>query len=93
MLVRLVLSSTHLIEILFFLVLRLTNYLTTDFQIIQPNEPYYCIYDEVTSSTKTYSRKGSEPVIVDYVAVDVKNKKHLQKVSGQPVDWLILVGQ
>uniref|UniRef100_A0A2N9GSZ2 DNA-directed RNA polymerase n=1 Tax=Fagus sylvatica TaxID=28930 RepID=A0A2N9GSZ2_FAGSY len=62
-------------------------------QIIQPNEPYYCTYDEVTSSTKTYSRKGSEPVIVDYVAVDVKNKKHLQKVSGQPVDWLILVGQ
>uniref|UniRef100_A0A2N9HAJ0 DNA-directed RNA polymerase n=1 Tax=Fagus sylvatica TaxID=28930 RepID=A0A2N9HAJ0_FAGSY len=50
-------------------------------QIIQPNEPYYCIYDEVTSSTKTYSRKGSEPVIVDYVAVDVKNKKHLQKAN------------
>ncbi|KAG6650617.1 DNA-directed RNA polymerase I subunit 2 isoform X1 [Carya illinoinensis] len=50
-------------------------------QMIRPNEPYCCIYDEVTSSTKTNKRKGSEPVIVDYVAVDVKNKKPLQKVN------------
>lgn len=49
--------------------------------MIRPNEPYCCIYDEVTSSTKTNKRKGSEPVIVDYVAVDVKNKKPLQKVT------------
>ncbi|XP_062174950.1 DNA-directed RNA polymerase I subunit 2 [Alnus glutinosa] len=50
-------------------------------QMIRPNEPYCCIYDEVTSSTKTNRRKGSEPVIVDYVAVDVKNEKRLQKVN------------
>ena len=52
-----------------------------DFQMIRPDEPYCSIYNEVTSSVHTYKKKGSEPVYVDYVAVDVKNKKHLQKVS------------
>ncbi|RDY14792.1 DNA-directed RNA polymerase I subunit 2, partial [Mucuna pruriens] len=50
-------------------------------QMIGPDEPYCSIYNEVTSSTHTYKRKGSEAVYVDYVAVDVKNKKHLQKVN------------
>lgn len=50
--------------------------------MIHPNEPYCSIYNEVTNTTKNHLRKGSESVIVDYVAVDVKNKKNLQKVSG-----------
>ncbi|WVZ03207.1 hypothetical protein V8G54_024013 [Vigna mungo] len=50
-------------------------------QMIQPDEPYCSIYNEVTSSTRTFKRKGSEAVYVDYVAVDVKNTKHLQKVN------------
>ncbi|KAA8537344.1 hypothetical protein F0562_026969 [Nyssa sinensis] len=50
-------------------------------QTINPNEPYSSIYNEVTSTTKNTLLKGSEPVIVDYVAVDVKNKKQLQKVN------------
>lgn len=50
-------------------------------QRIQPNEPYCSIYNEITSSTSSTKLKGSEPVTVDYVAVDVKNKKHLQKVN------------
>ncbi|XP_034703536.1 DNA-directed RNA polymerase I subunit 2 isoform X3 [Vitis riparia] len=50
-------------------------------QMINPNEPYCSIYNEVTSSTRATKLKGSEPVIVDYVALDVKNKKHPQKVN------------
>ncbi|CAL0303647.1 unnamed protein product [Lupinus luteus] len=50
-------------------------------QIIRPDEPYCSIFNEVTSSTHNLKKKGSEPVYVDYVAVDVKNKKHLQKVN------------
>ncbi|XP_027354375.1 DNA-directed RNA polymerase I subunit 2 isoform X2 [Abrus precatorius] len=50
-------------------------------QMIRPDEPYCSIYNEVTSSTRTFKKKVSEPVYVDYVAVDVKNKKHLQKVN------------
>lgn len=51
-------------------------------QMVRPTEPYCSIYDEVTSSTKCYSLKGSEPAIVDYVAVDVKNDKHqIQKAN------------
>ncbi|XP_028784333.1 DNA-directed RNA polymerase I subunit 2 isoform X2 [Neltuma alba] len=50
-------------------------------QMIKPDDPYYSVYNEVTSSTFTYKRKGSEPVYVDYVSVDVKNKKNLQKVN------------
>ncbi|KAL2326335.1 hypothetical protein Fmac_025393 [Flemingia macrophylla] len=50
-------------------------------QMIRPDEPYCSIYNEVTSSVHTFKRKGSEAVYVDYVAVDVKNKKNLQKVN------------
>ncbi|KAF1896751.1 hypothetical protein Lal_00034451 [Lupinus albus] len=50
-------------------------------QMIRPDEPYCSIFNEVTSSTHNLKKKGSEPVYVDYVAVDVKNKKHLQKVN------------
>ncbi|XP_052192678.1 DNA-directed RNA polymerase I subunit 2-like [Diospyros lotus] len=50
-------------------------------QRINPNDPYCSIYDEITSATKNTILKGSEPVTVDYVAVDVKNKKQLQKVN------------
>ncbi|KAL4600473.1 hypothetical protein ACB092_11G201100 [Castanea dentata] len=48
-------------------------------QTIQQNQPYYCTYDEVTSTTRPYNRKGSEPVVVDYVALDGKNKEHPRK--------------
>jgi hypothetical protein len=74
-------SSSYFRTIFFFFAV-MVDHLPTDFQMIRPNEPYCCIYDEVTSSTKTNRRKGSEPVIVDYVAVDVKNEKRLQKVIG-----------
>ncbi|KAG5227736.1 DNA-directed RNA polymerase [Salix suchowensis] len=50
-------------------------------QIIQPNEPYCSIYNDITNSSKAKYRKGSEPAIVDYVAVDTKSKNHLQKVN------------
>ncbi|KAI3416630.1 uncharacterized protein J3R85_015253 [Psidium guajava] len=50
-------------------------------QMIHPNEPYCSIYNEVTNTTKNQLHKGSESVIVDYVAVDVKNKKSLQKAN------------
>lgn len=53
----------------------------SDFQMIKPDEPYCSVYNEVTNSTQVRKKKGSEPVYVDYVAVDVKNKKQLQKVS------------
>lgn len=50
-------------------------------QIINPNEPYCSIYNDITNTSKPKYRKGSEPAIVDYVAVDTKSKKHLQKVN------------
>ncbi|CAA3022495.1 DNA-directed RNA polymerase I subunit 2 [Olea europaea subsp. europaea] len=50
-------------------------------QRINPNDPFYSIYDEVTSKVTNIKLKGSEPVVVDHVAVDVKNKKHLQKAN------------
>lgn len=46
-------------------------------QMIHPGEPICSIYDKTTNSWKTNNRKGSEPVIVDYVAVDMKNNKNL----------------
>lgn len=49
--------------------------------MIHPDEPYCSIYDEVAGTTRNMKLKGSEPVIVDYVSVDVKNKKHPQKVN------------
>ena len=50
--------------------------------MIRPNEPYCSTINQVTNSKKIYNRKGSETAIVDYVAVDTKSKKHLQKVSS-----------
>lgn len=59
----------------------LTKILTTQFQTIKPDEPYCSIYNVDTSRTRSNKLKGTEPAIVDYVAVDVKNKKCLQKVN------------
>lgn len=50
-------------------------------QRINPNEPYYSVYNEITNQTKSIKLKGSESVIVDYVAVDAKTKNNIQKVS------------
>ncbi|GAB4832145.1 DNA-directed RNA polymerase I subunit RPA2 [Ancistrocladus abbreviatus] len=50
-------------------------------QTLKPDDPYCSIYNEVTSTTKYNKLKGSEPAIVDFVAIDVKNKKQLQKVN------------
>ncbi|KAJ0103279.1 hypothetical protein Patl1_05686 [Pistacia atlantica] len=46
-------------------------------QLIHPGEPYCSIYDKTTRSWRSNSRKGSERVFVDYVAVDMKNSKNL----------------
>ncbi|KAL6562796.1 DNA-directed RNA polymerase I subunit RPA2 [Orobanche hederae] len=50
-------------------------------QRISLNDPYYSTYNESTSQATTIVSKVSEPVYVDYVAVDVKNKKHIQKAN------------
>ncbi|XP_058226020.1 DNA-directed RNA polymerase I subunit 2 [Rhododendron vialii] len=50
-------------------------------QTLNPGDPYCSVYDEITNATKLTKLKGSEPVIVDYVAVDVKKRKQLQKVN------------
>lgn len=50
-------------------------------QRINPNEPYCNIYDEITSKVTSNKLKGSDHAYVDYVAVDVKNKKRLQKAN------------
>lgn len=59
----------------------LANTLTTLFQTIRPDEPYCNIYNADTSRTRSNKLKGTEPAIVDYVAVDTKNRKCLQKVN------------
>nr|GFC04852.1 DNA-directed RNA polymerase I subunit 2 [Tanacetum cinerariifolium] len=41
----------------------------------------YTMYNEVTSNPYSQKLKGSEAVTVDYVTVDVKNKKQLQKAN------------
>ncbi|KAH0978046.1 hypothetical protein GBA52_027765 [Prunus armeniaca] len=53
---------------------------------IKPDEEYYSIYNEVNNELHAVKRKGSEAVIVDYVAIDGKKhlQNHPQKVSGQP---------
>lgn len=57
------------------------NFVVTDIQLIHPGEPYCSIYDKTTNSWRMNTRKGSEPVFVDYVAVDMKSSKNLlQKV-------------
>lgn len=43
-------------------------------QRLYPNESYYGIRNEITDQVRTTQLKGSEPVIVDYVAVDGRNK-------------------
>ncbi|GKV39647.1 hypothetical protein SLEP1_g47390 [Rubroshorea leprosula] len=50
-------------------------------QVLGPNEPYCSTINQVTNSKRIYKRKGSETVMVDYVAVDVKNNKDIQKVN------------
>ncbi|KAE8670626.1 DNA-directed RNA polymerase I subunit RPA2-like isoform X2 [Hibiscus syriacus] len=50
-------------------------------QVIHGNEPYCSTINQVTNAKRTYSRKGSETAIVDYVSVDAKNKNNLQKVN------------
>lgn len=48
--------------------------------MIHPDEPYCSVYDSTTGKFVTRKLKGSEPAVVDYVAVDGKNKSDLQKV-------------
>ncbi|KAM6561896.1 hypothetical protein CsatB_021894 [Cannabis sativa] len=50
-------------------------------QMINPNEPFCSIYNEVTGHTRTSKRKGAEPAFVDYVSVDMKTKKNVHKAS------------
>ncbi|KAL4563574.1 hypothetical protein LXL04_027617 [Taraxacum kok-saghyz] len=50
-------------------------------QKIKPGQPYCTLYNEATSSSFNQKLKGSEPVIVDYVAIDVKTKKQIQKAN------------
>ena len=49
-------------------------------QIIHPSEPYCGVLNNTTGSHFNHKLKGSEPAVVDYVAVDGKNRKGLQKV-------------
>ncbi|KAI0513808.1 hypothetical protein KFK09_009838 [Dendrobium nobile] len=51
-------------------------------QTIHPNEPKYCTYNALSSSSSTSKLKGSESVTVDYVAIDgSSSKKYIQKVN------------
>lgn len=50
-------------------------------QIIRPNEPYCSTYNKVKNDFHKPKLKGSELAVVDYVAIDGKNKKELQKVN------------
>ncbi|KAJ3682242.1 hypothetical protein LUZ60_014815 [Juncus effusus] len=51
-------------------------------QTINPMEPLYSTHDTLTNVTKESKLKGSEPVIVDYVAIDgSKSKKSVQTAS------------
>ncbi|RVW36415.1 DNA-directed RNA polymerase I subunit 2 [Vitis vinifera] len=50
-------------------------------QMINPNEPYCSIYNEVTSSTRATKLKGSEPVMLTMLLLMRKIKKHPQKVN------------
>lgn len=53
-------------------------------QTIHPSEPWYSTYNTLTSVTKPTTLKGSEPVIIDYVAVDgTSSKNYMQKVYLQ----------
>lgn len=50
-------------------------------QTIRPNEPYCSTFNKVTNGFHRPKLKGSELGVVDYVAIDGKNKKELQKVN------------
>ncbi|CAN8290752.1 unnamed protein product [Cochlearia groenlandica] len=51
-------------------------------QKIYPDEPYYSIYDGSLNKIKTVKKKGTDPVIVDFVSLDMKtNKEHPQKAN------------
>ncbi|KAJ0932347.1 putative DNA-directed RNA polymerase [Helianthus annuus] len=50
-------------------------------QRIKPGEPYFSTYNEVSGASFNQKLKGSEPVTVDYVAVDVKTKKQITKAN------------
>ncbi|XP_009102799.2 DNA-directed RNA polymerase I subunit 2 [Brassica rapa] len=50
-------------------------------QKIYPNETYCSIYDGVTNDYKPMKRKGTDPVIVDFVSLDMKSKNHPQKAN------------
>lgn len=47
-------------------------------QKILPNEAYCSIYDSVADETKQMKRKGTDPVIVDFVSLDMKSKKKVR---------------
>lgn len=69
----------------------LTNYSTSLSQMIRPGEPLYSTYNSTTNKVRTNSLKSSEPYFVDYVATDVKGKRHIQKVlTFNTVYWDLL---
>ncbi|KAK9081773.1 hypothetical protein Syun_031219 [Stephania yunnanensis] len=58
-------------------------------QMLHPDEPYYSVHNTVNNSTKTFKLKGSEPVIVDYVAVDKGTKqKPPQKANNRSLQYV-----
>lgn len=62
-------------------------------QTIHPSEPLYSTYNTLTSFTKPTLLKGSEDVIIDYVAVDgTGSKNYMQKVDVQflGLAWILL---
>lgn len=51
-------------------------------QMIHPNEPKFCTYNTLSGQSRTCFLKGSEPMAVDYVAVDGSgSKSFIQKVN------------
>lgn len=58
-------------------------------QTVKPYEEYYSFTNDTLHKPRAIKRKGTEPVIVDYVAID--GKKLLQKVSGQHLLWFLIL--
>ncbi|KAL8495938.1 hypothetical protein ACS0TY_019889 [Phlomoides rotata] len=50
-------------------------------QRISLNDPYCSTYNSITSKVTTNKLKGSDHAYIDYVSVDVKNPKHVQKAN------------
>ncbi|CAH9058115.1 unnamed protein product [Cuscuta europaea] len=50
-------------------------------QRISPNESYCSIFNQITSHSQDIKLKGTETVVVDYVAVDAKTKSSIQKAN------------